>query len=174
MTRTTFIVFACSVVLWVCYSQLNHYLAPLHVTVFAGGLLVTFPALRLSFREGWWVAVLIGLLIDASAPVSFGFHALLFAVAHGVIFNLRGRFPREETTFGLVVAQLANLALFLTITVALLHRSPEPLAQLPRLLLELLISEIFVAVSAPWFFALQEKSLEYCGVSLRLEQRGLR
>ena len=107
MTRATFIIFACCVVFWVCISQLNHYLAPLHVSVFAGGLLVTFPALRLNFREGWWASILIGLLMDASAPVSFGFHALLFAVVHVAIFNARGRVPREETAFGLLVALLA-------------------------------------------------------------------
>jgi cell shape-determining protein MreD len=173
MTRTTFIIFACCVVLWICVSQFNHYLAPLHLSVFVGGLLVTFSALRLGFREGWWASILIGLLIDSSAAVSFGFHALVFAVVHVGVFNLRGRFPREETTFGLIVALLANLALFLIITVSLIHRSPAPFAMLPRLLVDLLASETLVFLAAPWFFALQEHALEICGVSLRREQRGL-
>jgi rod shape-determining protein MreD len=174
MTRTTFIIFACCVLLWVCVSQFNHYLAPLHVSVFVGGLLVSFSALRLGFREGWWASILIGLLVDSSAPVSFGFHALLFAIAHVGIFNLRGRFPREETLFGLLVALLTNIALFLTVTVSLLHRSPTPLSMLPRLLVDLLASELLVFLAAPWFFSIQEHSLEICGVSLRREQRGLR
>jgi len=173
MTRTTFIIFACNVILWLCVAQLNHYLATLHFSVFAGGLLVAFPALRLRFREGWWASLLIGLLIDASAPVAFGFHGLLFVVMHVFIFNLRGRFPLEETTFGVITALLANLALFIVITASLLHRSPEPFAMLPRLFIDLLASQTLVFLVAPWFFALQENTLERFGVSLRREQRGL-
>jgi len=173
MTRTTFIIFGCCLVLWVCVSQLNHYLAPLHVSLFTGGLLIAFSALRLGFREGWWASILIGLLIDSSSAVSFGFHALLFAVVHVVVFNLRGRVPREETAFGLLVALVANLALFFAITVVLIHRAPEPLSMVPRLLIDLLASETAVFLVAPWFFALQERTLEIGGVSLRREQRGL-
>jgi rod shape-determining protein MreD len=173
MTRTTFVIFACCIVLWVCVSQLNHYLAPLHMSVFAGGLLITFSALRLGFREGWWASFLIGLLIDSSTPVSFGFHALLFATAHVGVFNLRGRIPREETSFSLFVALMVNLVLFLVITAVLLHRSPTPADMLPRLLLDLLASEVLVIACARWSFALQERALELCGISLRRAQRGL-
>ena len=174
MTRTTLIIFACCVVFRFLVSQLNHYLAPTHLSVFAGGLLVTFSALRLDFRAGCWSALLIGLLIDASAPVAFGFHGLLFVSAHVGVYNLRGRFPREETAFGVVVALIANLALFLVITAALLHRSPDPLDMLPRFFADLLVSELLILLVAPWFFALQERSLELSGASLRREQRGLR
>ena len=173
MTRTITILFCCCVVLWVCVSQLNHYLAPFHLSLFAGGLLVSFPALRLDFRKGWWSSLLIGLLIDSSTGVAFGFHGLLFVAAHIAVFNLRGRFPREETTFGIFIALAANLALYLVISAALIHRSPEPFEMLPRLLIDLLASEIFVLLVAGWFFALQERSLELAGVSLRREQRGL-
>lgn len=173
MSRPSLIVLACCMVLWVCVGQLNHYLAPIHLSVFAGGLLVTFPALRLEFRIGWWTSLLVGLLIDSSTAVAFGFHGLLFVAAHVGIFNLRGRFPREENVFGVVVALLANLTLFLVITGSLIHRSPTPFEMLPRFSLDLLASEVLVLIAAPWFFALQERSLEVGGVSLRREQRGL-
>jgi len=173
MTRTTLIIFGCCVVLWVSVCQINHYLAPIHLSLFAGGLLVAFPALRLDFRTGWWSSLLIGLLVDSSTPVAFGFHGLIFVAAHTGIFNLRGRFPREETAFGLIIALLANLALFIVITASLIHRTPSPLEMLPRLSLDLLASEFLVFLVAPWFFALQEKTLEIAGVSLRREQRGL-
>jgi rod shape-determining protein MreD len=173
MTRTTFIIFACCVVLWFCVSQLNHYLAPIHLSLFIGGLLVSFSALRLEFRAGWWASLLIGLLIDSSSAVAFGFHGLLFVAAHVGIFNLRGRFPREETAFGLIVALVANLVLFFVITVSLVHRSPAPLSMLSRYIIDLLASELLVLLVAPWFFALQERTLELGGVSLRREQRGL-
>jgi len=173
MTRTPLIIFACSVVLWFCVSQLNHYIAPAHVSLFIGGLLVSFSALRLEFRAGWWASLLIGLLIDSSSAVAFGFHGLLFVAAHVGVFNLRGRFPREETTFGVVVALVANLLLFFLITISLAHRSPAPFSMLSRYFVDLLASELLVLLVAPWFFALQERSLELGGVSLRREQRGL-
>lgn len=173
MTRATFILFGCCLALWATVCQINHTLAPLHVSVFSGGLLVAFSALRVGFREGWWCSILIGLVIDSSATVYFGFHALIFAIAHTMIYNFRGRFPREETVFGLVVALIANLALFMVITFALIHRSPTPSAMIPRLTCDLLASELLILIVAPWFFALQERSLELCGVSLRREQRGL-
>ena len=173
MTRTTLIIFGCCVVLWVGISELNHYLAPIHLSLFAGGLLVTFAALRLDFRAGWWSSLLVGLLIDSSTAVAFGFHGLIFVIAHVGIFNLRGRFPREENSFGVFVALLANLALFVVITASLIHRMPSPFEMLPRLALDLLASELLVLLVAPWFFALQEHTLELAGVSLRREQRGL-
>jgi cell shape-determining protein MreD len=174
MTRATFILLVGCVVLWTVVCQINHYLTTLHVSVFVGGLLVTFSALRVGFREGWWCSILIGLLIDSSAAVYFGFHAMTFAVVHTVIFNLRGRFPREETVFGVIVALLANVGLFIAITIALIHRTPTPLTMLTRLLVDLLASELLILVLSPWFFALMEHSLEIGGVSLRRQQRGLR
>jgi len=173
MTRATFILFACCVLLWTCVGQINHYLTPVHMSVFVGGLLVAFSALRVGFREGWWCSILIGLFVDSSAAVYFGFHALIFAIVHVIIYNFRGRFPREETFFGVIVAIFTNLALFIVISAGLIHRSPTPLDTLPRLLVDLLASEILVFVAGPWFFSLQERSLELCGVSLRREQRGL-
>lgn len=173
MTRTTFILLAGCVVLWTLVCQINHYLTPLHLGTFAGGLLIAFSALRVGFREGWWCSILIGLLIDSSAAVYFGFHAMIFAIAHTVIYNLRGRFPREETAFGVIVALAANAGLYLLITLTLIHRNPAPAAMIPRLLADLLASELLILLVSPWFFALQERSLELCGVSLRREQRGL-
>jgi rod shape-determining protein MreD len=174
MTRATFILFGCCIVLWACVCQINHALSSLHLSVFLGGLFVTFSALRIGFREGWWCSILIGLLMDSSAAVSFGFHALIFAIAHTMIYNFRGRFPREETIFGVVVALIANALLFLVITFALIHRCPTPSAMLLRLSCDLFSSELVILIFAPWFFALQGTALEICGISLRREQRGLR
>jgi rod shape-determining protein MreD len=173
MTRTTFILLLCCVILWTFACQLNHSLAPLHVSVFLGGLIIAFSALRVGFREGWWCSVLTGLLIDSSSAVYFGFHAFIFSIVHLVVFTFRSRFPREETPFGVVVALFANVILFSLITLTLIHRSPAPWSQLSRLLVDLLFSECLILVAGPWFFALQERALELGGVSLRREQRGL-
>ncbi|MGC4072260.1 MAG: hypothetical protein QM760_07050 [Nibricoccus sp.] len=56
---------------------------------------------------------------------------------------------------------------------ALIVRHPTPFGALPAILLDLFMSELFVALAAGWFFTLQEHALEIAGLSLRREQRGL-
>ncbi|MGC4074354.1 MAG: hypothetical protein QM760_17945, partial [Nibricoccus sp.] len=40
--RLILVAFACGVVLWTLFGQLNHYLSDWHISLFVGGLLVTF------------------------------------------------------------------------------------------------------------------------------------
>jgi hypothetical protein len=171
--RVVLVSSACGALLWTLFGQLNHYLSDFHVSLFVGGLLVTFPALRFSYRDGWKIAVLTGLWCDATAAVHFGLHAVLFLAAHTFIFQMRDRFPREEAFLGIVVALVANAAIFLVLTIGLLVRNPAPFSALPAVLLDLFISELFVAAVGAWFFALQERALEIAGLSLRRGQRGL-
>jgi rod shape-determining protein MreD len=168
-----FITFACGALLCWLVAQLNHAVAPWQMSFFVGGLLVAFPALRLSYADGWKLVVALGLWCDAVAPVRFGLHAVLFLAAHSVAFYLRGRFPREATMMGVIVAVLANTGIYLVLSVALIGRAPSILAALQPMFFDLLASGLFVAAVAPWFFALQERALEICGLSLRREQRGL-
>jgi cell shape-determining protein MreD len=171
--RLIFVSFGCGALLWTIFGQLNHYLTGLHASLFIGGLLVTFPALRLSYREGWKIAVLLGLWCDALSPVRFGLHAVLFLAALTFIHHVRDRFPRDELSFGIVVALITNAALFLVLTAGLIVRHPQPLSALPAILSDLLLSELALAAVTPWFFALQERALEIAGLSLRRGQRGL-
>ncbi len=173
LLRTPFIVFGANVLLWTVQSQLNHYTAPSQLSVFLGGLCVTFPALRLSYRDGVRALVLTGFWFDAASPVPFGLHTLLFLFCHTVLHGVRGRLARDETLVGLGCAALCNLVLFLALSFALLHRGPEPLAIIPRLIADSLVSFGILAVVGAWFFALVEHSLEYCGAGLRREQRGI-
>jgi len=163
----------CGMILSVLLAQANHYLAPRHLALWMGGLAITFPALRLGFREGLYTVLILGALQDALAPVAFGLHLLLFAAAHAVIFHLRNRFPREETVIGVLVALLANLGLFLAFSFGRVGDSPAPGAAWLRLLADLTFSQIALALIAPWFLALQARALEIAGAGLRTEQRGV-
>jgi hypothetical protein len=171
MYRRSLIIFATTFLLWSLIVQLNHYLAPRGAYLFVGGLLVAFAALRLGLRIGLMATMLTGLAIDALEPVPFGTHLVLFAVMHVVIFHLRTRFPREETIFGVVVALLANLALFLGLSFVVLGSQPASSAAWVRLFADLLWSQLLLAVVAPWFFALQERALELGRVDLAEENR---
>ncbi len=161
--RRAAVVFLAALVLWTAVAAANHALAPLHVWLFAGGLFVAYSALALPRGPGLAAAALAGCVCDAGAPVPFGTQALLFSLAHLLIFNGRDRLPREETAGRVLVALAANLGLFLALSFALARRLPAPAAQAPRMIADLAWSQLFVALVGPWFFALQERGLELAG-----------
>lgn len=171
--RTVFVAAACGILLWILISQANHYLSPSHLYLFTGGLLVALPALRLGRSEGWRAVMLIGLWIDASTPVAFGLHGLLFLFTHSVVSFVRGRFPKDDTVIGIILALVANAALFIAISVPQFLVSFDRQALIARLFFDLFLSELIILLIAPWYFALQERALEIAGVSLRRERRGL-
>jgi hypothetical protein len=155
--------------LWVLVAQLNHALSGMQVYLFVGGLFVAYSALVLRLREGLIASFLGGLLCDASLPidpelgrVAFGLahtHTLLFVFAHIIVFNLRDRIPRAETAVRVLVALFCNLGIFLLFSFVHINRSPAPAAVWPRLIADLACSQVFLALVAPWFFALQTQAL---------------
>jgi len=157
------IIFATLLLLWLMLSQLNHALAPLHVYVWVGALFVTFASIALPLRPGLIATILGGLVCDATTPVSFGLHTLVFAATHVVLFNIRDRVPREETAGRVLIALFTNLALFLAFSFLQLSRWSSPAEVWPRLLIDLLCSQVLLALIAPWFFALQARSLTLFG-----------
>lgn len=157
------LIFASQFVLWALVAQCNHALTPLHVYLFVPALYVTFAALMLPLRAGLAATLAAGLLCDAGTPLAFGTHALLFAVAHLLLFNLRDRVPRDETVARVVTALLVNLALFLVFSFFAVSRLPAPAEAWPRIVVDLLCSQVFLALVAPWFFALQSRALDFAG-----------
>jgi rod shape-determining protein MreD len=151
--------------LWALVSQVNHMLSSFRIYWFAGGLFVTYAALTQRVRYGVISSVVGGLFCDLNAPADFfGTQALLFAAAHVGVVHIRDRIPREETASRVVVALLTNLALFLALSFSQIHLSPAPASAWLRLLMDLVCSQIFLALIAPWFFALQARSLILSGV----------
>jgi rod shape-determining protein MreD len=141
-------------------AEVNSALSGAHIWLFAGGLFVVYAALMAPYRVGFVVSALGGLLCDAVSPVPFGTHAALFAVAHAIVYNARERLQRDETSVRIAVALLVNLGLFLALTFARLRIAHGIAAAWPRLLSDLAWSELAVLVIAPWFFALQLRTLE--------------
>lgn len=157
--RRTVATFASLFLLWAIVAEVNHALTGVQLYLWIGGLFVTYAALALPLRSGLAASLLGGLLLDAAAPIAFGTHALLFAAAHAFIFNLRDRLPRDETTARVVVALFANLALFLVFSFLHIGRVPTPALVWPRLVADLVVSQLFLTLIAPWFFALQARLL---------------
>jgi rod shape-determining protein MreD len=154
------VIFVTSLLLWAVVSEANHALAGWHIYLWIAGLFVTYAALSLPLRDGLLATLGGGLLCDATTPVTFGTHMLLFAAAHVIIFNIRDRVPRDETAGRVVIALLANLTLFLVFSFLQISKSPSPAAAWPRIVCDLICSQIFLALIAPWFFALQARSLD--------------
>lgn len=167
MKKRVLILTAASLLLAGLLGQLNHSLAVWQVHVWCGGLFVAFAALRLDYRTGATVSFLAGLLLDAGEPVAFGTQGFLFLSVHAFIFNIRARAPRDETIVGVVVALLANLALFLALSFLRIDPVVETGRAWMRVFADLLVSQIVLAVIAPWFFAVQTRLLALTGHPLR-------
>ena len=146
--------------LWTLVSQANHVLTGLRVYLFVGGLFVVYAALSQPLRAGLAATLIGGFICDTGVPAAmFGLHALLFAAAHVGVYHVRDRVPRDDTASRVVIALLTNLALFLVLSFSQIHRSPAPATAWPRLLADLVVSQVFLALIAPWFFALQSRTL---------------
>ena len=148
-----------ALLLWSLIAITNHYLAPHHVYLFLGGLFVTFAALHLPLRTALYASLLSGLLCDAGAGTPFGLHALGFGLAQAIVFNLRARLDRDNPAVQVVVALVANFALFLGLSLTQLSALPRPGATWWRLLWDLLWSQFALVLIAPWFFAVQRRAL---------------
>ncbi len=157
--RAGFVITLTLVLLWTLVAQANHALTGLRVYLFAGALFVVFAALKLPLRSGFVASLLGGLICDANSPVAFGTHTLLFAVAHAVLFHIRGRLPRDDTVARIIVVLLTNLGLFLVFSIIQVARSPAPAAAWPRLVADLACSQVFLVLITPWFLALQHQAL---------------
>jgi rod shape-determining protein MreD len=157
--RGAFIFFLTLLLLQALVAAANHSLAQAGVFLFVGGLFVGTAAFVLPFGPGFAAVFAAGLACDANADVPFGTHALLFSAAHSVLFHLRDRLPHDETVGCVLIGLVCNLALFIVLTVLRIHQSPAPAVEWSRAACDLVLSQIVIALAAPWFFALQKSAL---------------
>ncbi len=161
--RRLFALFLTLLILWAVLAQVNHALTEFRVYLFAGALFVSFTALTQPLRFGLAMSIAGGMICDSNSPVPFGTHVLLFIVAHFTVFHIRERVPRDDNIAAVVLALFTNFALFLVFSFTQIHGSPSPAFIWPRLLMDLLCSQILIAFITPWFFALQARALDFAG-----------
>ena len=169
--RRPLVLFAATVLLWAGVAELNHALAELHLYVFAGGLYVGFAALTQPLRSGLATTLLAALVCDANTPVTFGTHVLLFAAAHLTVFRIRDRVPREDNIAATLLVLFTNFALFLALSFTQVPASPVPAVIWPRLIADLIGSQLFIVIVTPWFFALQASSVARVETFVELRAR---
>jgi hypothetical protein len=160
MKNRVLLLFAASLLLLLLLGQLNHHLAAWQLHVWCGGLFVAFAGLRVAYGVGASAAFLAGLMLDSTAPVPFGTQGFLFLAAHAVVFNIRARAPRDEVAVGVLVALLANLGLFLALGFLRIEAGADSARGWMRSFADLLVSQVVLALIAPWFFAIQQRLLE--------------
>jgi rod shape-determining protein MreD len=164
--RRTVVIFLCGLILFGLVRQANHALSPYALSLWLGGLFVGFPALRLAPQQGFNACFLLGLMVDAASALPFGLNAFLFCTAHLIIVRIRSRFAAEEPLIATIVAMITNLVLFLIVTFVAISRAADaPISGL-RFLIDLFLSQIAIALLAPWFFALQERALTFSRIGL--------
>ncbi|HWA27267.1 MAG TPA: hypothetical protein VG734_16560 [Lacunisphaera sp.] len=154
------IVTLANLLLWWLTGLANHYIAGLAVHLSLGGLLVAYGALRLDARHGLTATILTALLVDALEPVPFGTSLVLFSLVHATVLYGRQQFPREGAIIGIVVALLANLFLFIALSFLMVGQNPHPASAWLRIFVDLFFSQLAIVLVAPWFLALQDRSME--------------
>lgn len=154
------ILFASALLLGFFTGQVNHALAPYQLHVFAGGLAVTFAGLQFPHGRGLAAALLMGLLADATTPVPFGTHAVLYAAAFLLVQRVSDRVPTDLAWPRVGVALLANFGIFLILSLLRSRSFAAPGQAWGRLFWDLLCSQALIALIGPWFLELQARSLQ--------------
>ncbi len=167
----TLVLLAIGILLQFLVGEMNHYLSPLHVYLYLGGLLITFPLLRFRYKQGFLYACLIALFHDATAPIPFGTSMILFLTAHTIVFALRSKFRREEPAAAIAVAFLLNGAIILALSVIQMPDHHFASQYWQRVVFDLFLSQAVLLLVAGWCFALQSEALKFFGIHLDHEQR---
>lgn len=164
--RWLLVLFANLLLLWLT-GLANHHLSqsylpgfgPVTLYLYTAGLFVVYPALRLDALHGTAATLFTAFAWDALTPAPFGTHLVLLGLVHATLLYGRSRFPKDEPVFATVVALLANLFLFLALSFFLVGANPRPAEAWLRLFIDLIASQIVIALVAPWFMALQRELL---------------
>lgn len=155
-------------------SQANHYLAPTGIQVLVLGMLISFSALELNFKQGLLSLTPVTLIIDSKLPLPFGFTFIvsitLFTIAH----VLRSRVRREITASSLATSILLNLAAFGAYTLGAAHYLGSEGIYFGPLAMNLLAGTLVVVLTNRIFFDTQIGVLSVFGINLAEEQREAR
>ena len=155
-------------------TQANHYLSPTGIQLFVLGMLISFSALELNYKQGLLSLAPVTLVIDSKIPLPFGFtfitSIILFTIAH----VLRSRVRREVTASALATSVLLNLASFGAYTFGAMRYLGAEAIHFGPIALNLLASTLVVLMLNRIFFDTQVGVLSIFGINLAEEQREAR
>jgi len=154
------------IVLLAIANGLNHALSGWQVSLFVLGMVPMFPALHMGAREGLFCCLLAGLLADAPEPVHFGSSSLMLAAAFLFVVQMRPRLPLDIPAVQVSLAIAVNLLLYLARFAGESRILPSVSGLWGRLLWEVLLSSVLVALVAPWFAAFQARLLSLASLPM--------
>ncbi len=154
--------------------QANHYLAPLGIQIFALGMLLSFSALELTYKQGLLSLLPIALFLDSKSPLPFGFSLLFIAALYTLAHIARSRVRREISASRFATSILLNIAAFLGYTIAAARSLGSESLHLGPLALNLLAGLLVVALLNRIYFDCQTGTLSLFGIDLAAEQRQAR
>jgi hypothetical protein len=170
------VVFLGNLVFLFIVTQLNNHLTrvplgPVHgpVYLFLLGLPVAFAALRLRLKQGLAAVIPTALAAEAGTPLPPGTLMLASAACLCVTIAVRGNFNRFDLSSAILTGLGMNLVIAMVIT-ALIRPSGGVVGGV-RLIVDLLISQAFLAALTGWFFSAQMALLRLFGINLETELR---
>lgn len=155
-------------------TQLNYYLAPLGIHLFILGMLVSFSAMELGYKQGFLSLVPVAFYLDAKSPLPFGFSLFLLLSLFTIAHAARSRIRREVSASGLITSVMLNLFAFSAYTFGAARFFGTEALHFGPLIMNLFLNAIVVAVFNRIFVETQTGALAWFGVNLAEEQRELR
>ena len=144
------IVLAVNGLLVLLIGQVNTLLAPLALHVSVPIIYLVFSALYLRMSQTFAVAVISGFAVDATLPVAFGCHGVLFLLAYALILRIRLRLRRENHHHVIFLSLGANFLIFAGLTLTTGLHGLMMAHSLLRLGADLLLSQMLLAaITAP-------------------------
>lgn len=170
------VVFAGNIVFLLLVGQANHYLTDVswlglargQMYLFVLGLPLAFAALRLNLASAVLATVGTALAVEAGLPVTDGAVLLPASACVCVTIAFRAHFNRFEISTAIFAGLIMNLVMMIAITVVVQRGGG---VSLPRILVDLLLSQLALAGLTAWFFAAQTELLRVFGYDLDTELR---
>lgn len=155
-------------------TQANYYLSSTGIQIFVLGMLISFSALELNYKQGIFSIIPVTLIIDSKLPLPFGFTLIISITLFTIAHVLRSRVRREITASALATSILLNLASYGGYTFGAIHYLGIEAVHFPPLALNLFASTLVLTVINRTYFDTQIGILSIFGINLAEEQREVR
>lgn len=149
--------------------ELNGALAGFGIHLLPAGLFVTYAAMRLSYRAGLYATLGTGLLLDAARPTPWGLQLFTLLALYTLIVTARSSLGLGELWRLFIIACAATPVFLVVLSLGAAGERPDLAAYAGRCASDTLLSTGFTALTAHWWFTLQESLLDLLGFDRRAE-----
>ena len=149
-------------------NKLNHSISQYSLYFFLNGIYLIFAATNIRLKTGLFCSFITGLFLDSMFPYSFGLSTVCFIPLHFLLYKNRYKLHRDQNWHITLLAFAINLLL---IAILFFSNSNGHLFELPYFIhctTDLVISQILLILSAPWFFDFQRSTMQWVGVDLSI------